>query len=90
MFSDVLKGAFELGGALFISVNIHAVLRDRAVKGVSWLPSAFFILSGGYNCYFLPLFGCWLAFTGNLLAVLANLVYLFLLLRYSRKKDPSC
>ena len=88
--ADLCKGLFELGAGGVILLNVRQVLRDRSVWGVHWWPSAYFVMEGIYNGFYFPLLGQWLAFCGNAGVTLANVWYVALLIRYSRKKDPSC
>jgi hypothetical protein len=81
--SDLVNGLFELLGALFVLNNCRAVLRDRAVKGVSILSTAFFTAWGFWNLYFYPHLGQWWSFIGGAVLVAANVAYVALLMRFS-------
>lgn len=69
--------------------NIRAVLRDKSVSGLSILASSYFTLWGLWNLYYYPHLGQSLSYYGALSLVIANTVYIALLLYYSNKKLNS-
>lgn len=85
MFSpDLLNGMFELLGGVFIWMHIRQILKDKAVKGVSIPATGFFTSWGFWNLYYYPHLGQWWSFTGGVVIVLANIIWISLMLYYSR------
>lgn len=82
MTPDLLNGAFELLGAVAILNHCRAVIRDKAVAGVSALSTAFFAAWGCWNLFYYPSLGQWFSFVGGLGIVLANALWVALLIRY--------
>lgn len=82
MWPDIVNGTLEACGALFIMLNVRRLLIDRQVKGVSWVAVTFFTVWGGWNLFYYPHLGQWLSFAGGIGVVVANAVWLALLLRY--------
>lgn len=83
---DLINGAFELGGGLLILNHCRAVLRDKAVAGVSILSTAIFTAWGFWNLYYYPHLDQWASFVGGLLIVTANCLWVGLMLKY--RKGP--
>lgn len=81
-YADLTNGAFEFGGAVLIFNHCRAVLRDRAVAGVSILSTAIFTSWGFWNLYYYPSLDQWASFTGGLFIVTANCTWVYLMLKY--------
>ena len=81
---DFINGAFEFLGGCFILLSVIRVLKDKQVKGVSWLHVSFFTVWGVWNLYFYPHLGQWWSFAGGLFIVLVNTLWVALLVYYSR------
>ncbi len=45
-WADGVNGLFELLGTLFITLNIHRILKDKKVLGVSILPTVIYAAWG--------------------------------------------
>jgi hypothetical protein len=84
MLADIINGAFELLGGFFILNHCRAVIRDRAVKGVSIISTIFFTSWGVWNLYYYPSLGQWWSFVGGLFIVAANAYWIALMLKYRR------
>lgn len=85
-WADFTNGLFEFIGGLLILNHCRAVLRDKAVAGVSILSTAIFTSWGFWNLYYYPSLGQWWSFTGGLLIVAANCLWVYLMLKY--RKGP--
>lgn len=82
MNPDIINASFELVGIIAVWLNIRAVLRDKAVKGVSVLNVLFFSLWGYWNIFYYPhLDQFWSGMAAGILAIL-NSIYFVLLMRY--------
>ena len=80
-----MNGLLELVGSGFLMLNVKTAYRARAVQGVHWTPFIFFALWGGWNLYYYPHLGQWFSFAGGCLLVMANLMYVFVLLRFWKR-----
>ncbi len=87
MTPDFVNGAFEIVGALFNSINVYRIMRDKSVTGVSWIPTAFFTAWGVWNLYYYPHLGQWLSFFGGIAQIAVNGVWVYLALHYSKGKQ---
>lgn len=85
MLPDVINGTFEFAGAFFVAISIRKILQDKDVKGVHWLHIGFFTVWGMWNLYYYPYLDQWWSFYGGIALVAANLTYVLLLIRYSRR-----
>ncbi len=86
--ADLGNGLFEaVGGGLLYS-NVYRLYKDKMLKGVFWAPTAFFTAWGYWNCFYYPHLNQWFSFTGGLLVVSANSIWVYLALKY-RKNDGS-
>jgi hypothetical protein len=81
---DLLNGVFEMLGGLLVLNHCRAVLRDKAVAGVSTFSTSIFTLWGVWNLYYYPSLGQWCSFAGGLVIVTANALWLTLMLKYRR------
>lgn len=81
--ADIINGSLELLASLFVLNHCRVLLKDRAVAGVSITSTAFFTLWGVWNCWYYPHLGQFWSFVGGLLVVVANTVYVGLLIRFS-------
>jgi len=84
MTPDIINSAFEVLGGVFVLNHCRAVLRDRAVKGVSIVSTGFFAAWGLWNLYYYPHLDQWWSFLGGLVIVGANVWWVYLLLRYRK------
>ena len=82
MTPDMINGLFEaVGGALVLN-HCRAVLRDKAVAGVSIFSTAVFSLWGFWNLFYYPHLDQWYSFAGGLVIVTANCLWVYLLMKY--------
>jgi len=85
MSPDSVNGLFEMVGGLFILNHCRAVLRDKAVAGVSIISTIFFSSWGVWNLYYYPHLDQWWSFSGGLVIVAANCLWIGLMLKYRNK-----
>jgi hypothetical protein len=84
--SDLINGLFEAIGAVFLFLNILALLKDKTVKGVS-IPSTIYFTSWGiWNIYFYPSNGLWFSFAGGVLLVIMNITWVTLTFYFKNVK----
>lgn len=86
MNPDLVNGAFELVGGFALWGNVRRIMRDKAVKGVSPLYTAFFLSWGYWNLYYYPSLDQWWSFWGGLNIVIANTTWLVLMIHYDRER----
>ena len=82
---DLINATFEFGGSLAITASILRLLKDKEVKGISWHMIAFFTSWGAWNVFYYPHLGQTLSFLAGILVLTTNVVYLSLLIHYSRR-----
>jgi hypothetical protein len=85
-FGDLINGAFELLGGVVLWGNVRRIRQDRKLAGVDWRVSGFFMAWGIWNLYFYPSLHQWLSFTGGLLIVVTNAVWLGYAIKYRNAK----
>ena len=83
---DHVNGIFELGGGLLTWLSVRRLVIDKEVKGVSWWPIWFFTVWGIWNLYYYPHLDQWWSFVGGIFIVVANTVWLVLLVYYGRRQ----
>lgn len=81
---DVVNAAFECMGAIALTRNVAALMRDKKVRGVSLAPTVFFTAWGFWNLYFYPSLGQWCSFFAGLLPAALNVCWLTLAIRYRK------
>ena len=80
--ADIVNGLFEAIGGLMIWVDVMTIYKQKVVKGV-WVPGrAFFTCWGVWNLYYYPSLGQWASFTGGLVIVLGNVIWVYLAIKY--------
>jgi hypothetical protein len=84
MSADLINGLFEFVGGLLILNHCRAVLRDKAVAGVSIVSTVVFTFWGVWNCWYYPHLNQWWSFCGGLLIVAANALWVVLMFRYRK------
>jgi uncharacterized membrane protein YfcA len=82
MTPDLVNGIFEAMGSLMVFNHCRAVWKDKAVAGVSIVSTVFFSLWGVWNLFYYPHLDQWWSFAGGVLIVVANCVWIGLMLRY--------
>ena len=82
MTPDFFNGLFEVLGGVMVLNHCRAVLRDKAVAGVSILSTAFFSAWGFWNLFYYPHLDQWWSFAGGVVIVAANCLWVALLLKY--------
>lgn len=79
---DLINGLFETVGGLLILNHCRAVLRDKSVAGVSIISTVIFTSWGFWNMYYYPHLDQWLSFSGGLIIVSANSLWVYLMIKY--------
>lgn len=82
--ADAANALLETLGGFFVLGHCRAVWRDRQVKGVSVISTVFFLVWGVWNLYYYPSLGQWLSLAGGIFLTLANLLWVSLLIYFSR------
>jgi uncharacterized membrane protein YfcA len=86
MTPDMINGAFEFFGGLFLLRNCWLLYRDKQVKGVSIAATTFFTVWGTWNIFFYIHLDQWVSFVGAVLIAVSNSLWIALALYYSRKQ----
>jgi len=80
--ADIINALFELFGGIFILNHCLVAYKDKAVAGVSIISVIFFSAWGYWNLFYYPHLGQWWSFYGGVFIVLANTLWVGLLLKY--------
>lgn len=86
MNNDIINGSFEVASALFSLINIFKLVKDKEIRGVSWLPVAFFNVWGIWNLYYYPSLNQMFSFVGGIAIFSANAVWLALVFYYHKTR----
>jgi hypothetical protein len=79
---DFFNGCFELTGGLLSILNIRKIYRDKMVRGFSPTLVAFVTVWGYWNLYYYPHLSQWLSFSGGVLLVICNTIWLSMIFYY--------
>ena len=82
MSADLINGLFEAVGGVLILNHCRALYRDKALAGVSVFSTAVFTSWGFWNLYYYPSRGQWWSFAGGGALVIANALWLGMMLYY--------
>ena len=87
MIADLINGTFEILGGLMVLNHCRIVWRDKAVAGVSILSIIFFMTWGIWNLYYYPSLNQWWSFLGGIAIVIANVLWVVLLIKYRKPRN---
>jgi hypothetical protein len=73
---DVTQACWELGSAVFGTLNIRAIRKSKRLEGVHWVPTAFFFAWGIYNLWFYAVLQLPVAWWGGMVITIVNMVWL--------------
>jgi hypothetical protein len=86
-YNDLINGSFELLSGLFTILNIVKLVKDKELKGISYIPIVFFTIWGIWNLYYYPSLNQIYSFIGGLMITTVNLIWIILLFYYKWKKN---
>ena len=81
---DIVNGTFEALAGLMVLNHCRVLYRDKLVRGVSAVSTAFFFAWGLWNLFYYPHLSQWWSFVGGLVIVAANCLWLGLMVYYIR------
>lgn len=84
--NDIINGLFELVAGILFIINIVKLVKDKEVKGVSWIPTLFFTLWGAWNLHYYPSLNQWFSFAGGIFIFITNLTWIILVFYYNGKR----
>lgn len=84
---DLVNGSFEAFGGFVIILSFLKLLKEKKVRGVSWIHISYFTLWGFWNLAYYPHLGQWTSFAGGVFVVLMNCAWLGLMIHYIRKEQ---
>jgi hypothetical protein len=82
---DLINGFYEFIGGLLLYRNVYQLYKDKQIKGVSILTTAFFASWGYWNLFYYPSLNQWMSFWGGACVVSANTIWVAQAIYYSRK-----
>jgi peptidoglycan biosynthesis protein MviN/MurJ (putative lipid II flippase) len=85
-WQDAVNGGFELFGGFMVLLHCAQLYRDKQVRGASWLATFGFAIWGVWNLYYYPHLGQWASFAGGVVIVLANTLWVSMMLYYIRRE----
>lgn len=83
-WQDLVNGAFELGGGLFVLNHCRVLFADKKVAGVSVLTTLIFTCWGIWNIYYYQQLSQFLSVLAAGVMLVANIVYVSMLMYYTR------
>lgn len=85
MLIDYINGFFEFASAFFVLNNCRMVMKHKDVAGVSIITICFFTLWGFWNVFYYPQLEQTYSFYGGIAISMANIFWVYLLIKYRRK-----
>jgi len=82
MINDLINGSFELSAGIFCLINVFKLIKDKEIRGISWIPTMFFTAWGVWNLYYYPSLGQMFSFYGGMSVVTVNAIWLILVYYY--------
>lgn len=83
---DMVNASFEAGAGLAVLAHCTRLYQDKEARGLSIPAVLFFTGWGAWNMYYYPSLGQFWSLAGGIFVTLANLIYLALLVAYSRHR----
>lgn len=87
--ADAINGLYELFGGYFIFLHILKLLKDKEVKGVSWVAVMYFSSWGYWNLFYYPHLNQYMSFIGGIVIAITNTAWLYLIFYYRRRQHGS-
>lgn len=84
-FADLVNMSFEVLGSLAVLASCLRLMKDKEVKGVSLVTTAFFTSWGFWNLYYYPSLGQTLSGVAAGAVCAANVFWCVLILKYRGK-----
>jgi len=84
--NDFINGMFGFTAGVIIWLNIIKLSRDKVVRGYQPSVIFFFVLWDIWFLYYYPSLDQWVSFLGAISVIIANIVWLFLVIYYRDKK----
>lgn len=82
----MVNATFEAGAGLAVLAHCAKLHQDKQVRGLSIPAVLFFTGWGCWNVFYYPHLGQFWSFAGGIFVTLANLIYLAMLVAYSRHR----
>lgn len=86
---DMMNGWFESIGGLMVLNNCRVLYKQKIVRGVSLISTAVFMSWGFYNPFYYAHLHQWLSFSGGMIIVSGNLLWLYLALYYKKLENTT-
>jgi hypothetical protein len=83
MWPDLANGLLEFSGGMFLWRNVIVIMRQKSVRGVSVMTTAFFAAWGFWNLFYYPHLNQWFSFIGGCNIVIPNTLWVILAIKYS-------
>lgn len=84
---DLINAGFEFFSSLALLASCQRVKKEKTATGVSLITICFFTSWGLWNMYYYPSLGQSLSFYCGILVVLANLYWIYLIVKYRNVHD---
>jgi hypothetical protein len=81
---DLINGALELLGGIFVLNHCLTLYQSKQSRGVSKVSAAYFSIWGLWNLFYYPHLEQWWSFSGGVLIVAANTLWVALMIRYRK------
>jgi hypothetical protein len=83
---DIINGVFECLAGFMVLAHCKTLYKDKMVRGVNVWASIFFTSWGFWNLYYYPHLDQWMSFTGGLLIVGANFLWVSMMIYYKKQE----
>lgn len=83
---DLINGGFEACASIFILNHCRVLWASKQANGVSLLSTAFFMVWGLWNLFYYPHLGQTFSFYAGIAVVLANLTWIFVILKIRKSQ----
>lgn len=85
MSPDFFNALFEVSAGFFVLNHCRVLFQHKSTRGVSIVSTIFFCFWGFWNIYYYPAIGQFWSFAGGVFVVIANTVYVVMMLHYNKR-----
>lgn len=82
---DAINALFEVLAGAFVLMHCYKLFKDKAVRGASWVATAFFFAWALWNLFYYARLNQWMSYLGGIGSAAANGLWLGLMLYYRKR-----
>ncbi len=90
MTPDIVTGLFQLFAGILLFRNSWLLFKHKKIRGVSVLPTIFFLMWGFWNLFYYPYLEQMVSFYAGIIVLTANALWIGLAIFYMIRWKKKC